>query len=132
MICFVQWNVNDYRGKDMATQTVTLQVDQAIAEVVRALMAKAEAAGKTITALFEELKETGQPLMLAVNGGEQIVLQDAAGYQKLLEELDRAESVAGIQRGLEAMEAGRTRPVKEFLAELREEFGFPESRPGKQ
>jgi hypothetical protein len=31
-----------------------------------------------------------------------------------------------------SMEAGRTRPVKEFLAELREEFGFPESRPDKQ
>src|SRR2546427_12057452 len=103
--------MNDHRGKDMATQTVTLQVDQAIAEVVRALMAKAEAAGKTITALFEQLKETGQPLMLAVNGGEQIVLQDAAGYQKLIEELDRAEAIADIQRGIEALEAGRTRAV---------------------
>lgn len=130
MLC--QRNVNDQRGKNMATQTVTLQVDQAIAEVVRALMAKAEAAGKTITALFEELKETGQPLMLAVNGGETLVLQDAGSYQKLLEELDRAEAIAGIQRGLEAVEAGRTRPVKEFLAELREEFGFPELRLGKQ
>src|SRR2546426_3181995 len=108
--------MNDHRGKDMATQTVTLQVDQAIAEVVRALMAKAEAAGKTITALFEELKETGQPLMLAVDGGEMIVLQDAVGYRKLLEELDRAEAIAGIQRGLEAMESGRTRPIEEFLA----------------
>ncbi|MGH9755017.1 MAG: type II toxin-antitoxin system Phd/YefM family antitoxin [Blastocatellia bacterium] len=78
----------------MATQNVTLQVDQAIAEVVRALM-------------------------------------DAGGYQKLLEELDHAEAIAGIQRGLEAMEAGRTRPVKEFLAELREEFGFPEWRLDK-
>ena len=57
----------------MATQTVTLQVDQAIAEVVRALMAKAESAGKTINALFEELKEPGQPLMLAVHSGEMIV-----------------------------------------------------------
>jgi len=89
----------------MTTQTVTIQVDQAIAEVVRALMAKAEAAGKSITALFEELKETGQPLMLAVDGAETIVLQDAASYQKLLEELDRAEAIAGIRRGLEAMDA---------------------------
>jgi len=70
--------------------------------------------------------------MLAVNGAEMIVLQDAASYQKLLEELDRAETIAGIQRGLDAMEAGRARPVKEFLAELREEFGFPESRPDKK
>lgn len=114
------------------TQTVTLQVDQATAEVVRALIAQSEATGKSIAALFEELKETGQPLMLTVNGGEMIVLQDAVSYQKLLEELDRAEAMAGIQRGLEAIEAGRTRPVKEFLAELREEFGFPETRPDQQ
>jgi PHD/YefM family antitoxin component YafN of YafNO toxin-antitoxin module len=112
----------------MTTQTVTLRIDPAIAEVVRALMAKAETTGKSIAALFEELKETGQPLMLTVNGAEMIVMQDAESYQRLLEELERAEAIAGIQRGIEAMEAGRTRPVKEFLAELREEFGFPESR----
>lgn len=116
----------------MTTQTVTLQVDLATAEVVRALAAKAEMSGKSLAALFEELKETGQPLMLTVNNGEMIVMQDAASYQRLLEELDRAEAVAGIRRGLEAMEAGRTRPVKEFLAELREEFGFPESRPDQK
>jgi PHD/YefM family antitoxin component YafN of YafNO toxin-antitoxin module len=116
----------------MTTQTVTLQVDQATAEVARALMAKAETTGKSIAALLEDLKETGQPLMLTVNGGEMIVMQDAVSYQRLLEELDHAEAVAGIQRGLEAMEAGRTRPVKEFLAELRAEFGFPEARPDQQ
>lgn len=116
----------------MTAQTVTLQVDQAIAEVVRALMAKAETTGKSLAALFEELKETGQPLMLTVNDGDMIVMQDAVSYQRLLEELDRAEAMAGIQQGLEAIEAGRTRPVKEFLAELREEFGFPESRPDQK
>jgi PHD/YefM family antitoxin component YafN of YafNO toxin-antitoxin module len=116
----------------MTTQTVTLQVDQATAEVVRALLAKAETAGKSIAALFEELKETGRPLTLTVNGGEMIVMQDALSYQRLLEELDRAEALAGVQRGLEAMEAGRTRPVKEFLAELRDEFGLPELRPSQK
>jgi PHD/YefM family antitoxin component YafN of YafNO toxin-antitoxin module len=113
----------------MTTQTVTLQVDQATAEIVRGLMAKAETAGKSIAALFEELKTTGQPLTLSLNDGEMVIMQDAASYQKLLAELDHAEAVAGIRRGLEAKEAGRTRPVSEFLAELREEFGFPESRP---
>lgn len=113
----------------MTTPTVTLQVDPATAEVVRALLAKAETTGKSIAALFEELKETGQPLMLTVYDDEIIVMQDAVGYQRLLEELESAEARAGIQRGLEAMEAGRTRPVQEFLEELRAEFGFPEKRP---
>lgn len=65
---------------------------------------------KDMATQFEELKETEQPQPLDV------------------EEIDRLEAIAGIQRGLEAMEAGRTRPVKEFLAELGREFGLPESR----
>lgn len=103
----------------MTTPTVTFQVDPATAEVVRALLAKAETTGKSIAALFEEIKETGQPLMLTVNDDEMIVVQDVVSYQRLLEELENAEARAGIQRGLEAMEAGHTRSVKEFLAELR-------------
>jgi len=116
----------------MAIPTITLQVDPATAEIVRGLMAKAENAGKSIAALFEELKETGQPLTLSLNDGESVVMQDAASYQKLLTELDNAEAMAGIRQGIKAKEAGRTRPVNEFLAELREEFGFPESRPGQK
>jgi hypothetical protein len=69
-----------------------------------------ERSGKDMATQFEELKETEQPQPLEV------------------EELDRLEAIAGIQRGLEAVEAGHTRPVNEFLAELREEFGFSESR----
>lgn len=116
----------------MATPTITLQVDPITAEIVRGLMAKAETSGKSIAALIEELKETGQPLTLSLSDGEMVVMQDAASYQKLLAELDHAEAVAGIRRGLEAKEAGRTRPVSEFLSELREEFGFPESRPNQK
>jgi len=113
----------------MATQTVTIQVDQTTAEVVRALMAEAEMEGTSTAGLLTELQESGEPLIIAINGGEKVVMQEAGSYQKLLEDLDRAEAIAGIQRGLEAMKAGRSRPVREFLAELRQEFGFPETRP---
>ena len=113
----------------MNAQTVTIQVDPTTAEVVRALTRKAEIEGKSTAGLFAQLKETGQPLVLTINGGEQVVMQEAVSYQKLLEELDRADALKGIQRGLEAMEAGRTRPIHEFLAELRQESGFPETRP---
>lgn len=112
----------------MATQTVIIQVNQMDAPFLQALMAKAEDLGKTLAEMFDELKVTGQPLKLRLNGGE-VVLQDIESYQQLLADLEHAEAVAGVQRGLEAMKAGRTRPVKEFLAELKEEFGFPETRP---
>lgn len=117
--------------KEMTAQTVTIQIRPSDAPFLQALLAKAEEAGKTLADMFDDLKSTGQPLTLAVNGGE-VVLQDVESYQKLLNELDRAEATAGIQRGLEALKDGRTRPVKEFLAELRQEFGFPETRPEKE
>lgn len=113
----------------MNAQTVTIQVDATAAEVVRALTAKAATEGKSTEGLFTQLRETGQPLVLTINGDEQVVMQEAGSYQKLLEEVDRADALKGIQRGLEAVEAGRTRPIHEFLAEMRQEFGFPETRP---
>ena len=67
-----------------------------------------------------EMKEADQPLLLTINDGT----QEAGSHQTLLEELDRLDALKGIQRGIEAMEAGRTRPLHEFLAELQQEFGF--------
>ena len=58
----------------MAVSTVTLQVDSAGAEIVRGLMAKAETAGKSIEALFEEPKQTGQPLTLSLNDDDKVVV----------------------------------------------------------
>jgi len=112
----------------MAMQTVTIQVGETDASFFQALAAMAEKSGKSLTELFDDLKVTGQPLKLPLNGGE-VILQDVESYQRLLAELEHAETVAGIRRGLAAVEAGQTRPVNEFLADLRKEYGFPESRP---
>jgi PHD/YefM family antitoxin component YafN of YafNO toxin-antitoxin module len=113
----------------MTTQTVTIQVDQSLAEIIHALMAKAEMEGTNPAGLLTVLRESGEPLILAINGGDKAVMQEASSYQQLLEDLDRAEATAGVRRGMDAVKAGKTRPVREFLAELRQEFGFPETRP---
>jgi predicted transcriptional regulator len=41
------------------------------------------------------------------------------------EQQDYHEAVEGIRRGAEDIEAGRTRPAAEFLAEVRGKDGFP-------
>lgn len=66
------------------------------------------------------LKQLGKPEVLTVNGAAEIVVQQAASYQKLPDAVDHAEATEGIRRGLEDMEAGRGRPAKEFFEELRE------------
>jgi|SRR5215208_1119213 len=75
--------------------------------------------------LMEQLKETGHPLVLTVNGKAQLVVQDAAAYQRLLEEKDAAEALEGIRRGLEDVKHGRTRPARQALEEIRRRRKIP-------
>ena len=72
------------------------------------------------------LKETGEPVVLAVDGGVDVVVQDADSYQKLLDEVEQARDLEGIRRGLEDMRAGRTQPLDEAFADIRRELGLPQ------
>ncbi len=51
--------------------------------------------------LVLELKETRTPLVLTVNGRAEVVVQDAASYQELLDRLHRAEAAAARPRVFE-------------------------------
>lgn len=46
---------------------------------------------------LKRIKESGQPLILTVNGKAELVVQDAQSYQKLLELADRIQAIEGIQ-----------------------------------
>lgn len=78
--------------------------------------------------LVAQLKATGAPMVLTVNGRAEIVVQDAASYQRLLDLIDRAEAVLGIRKGLEAMERGEGIPAGEAIAALRRKRGIPDDR----
>ncbi|WP_169979851.1 type II toxin-antitoxin system Phd/YefM family antitoxin [Tautonia rosea] len=68
---------------------------------------------------LRQLKETGAPVVLTVNGKAELVVQDAKSYQKLLELAEYAEEVETTRRALAEMEAGQGRPAEEMLAEMR-------------
>jgi len=73
---------------------------------------------------IQQMKETGQPVVLTVNGKAELVVQDAESYQKLLERLEQLETIDGIRKGLEDLEAGRTRPVAEIEQEMQQKYGI--------
>ncbi len=70
---------------------------------------------------LERLHESGEPLVLTVNGKAQVVVQDAAAYQRLVEaatKTERRRTIAGVREGLADVEAGRTAPARAALSRL--------------
>ena len=73
---------------------------------------------------IQQMKQTGKPVVLTVNGKAELVVQDAESYQKLLDMLEQLEIIAGINQGLEDVNAGRTRPLAEFEQEMQQKYGI--------
>ncbi len=74
---------------------------------------------KNTSKFVEQLKETGEPVVLTINGKAELVVQDATAYQKLLQIADEARVLDGIRQGIEDMNAGRTVSLDEFSANAR-------------
>jgi prevent-host-death family protein len=74
---------------------------------------------KRKTAKFmTQMKKTGHPVVLTINGKAEMVVQDAASYQRLLEVVKQAEMIEFLRASREDIEAGRTKPAIEALEEL--------------
>jgi prevent-host-death family protein len=72
---------------------------------------------------LDRMRDSGHPVVLTINGKAELVVQDAASYQRLLDRLDETEALAGIKRGLADVKAGRVTPLKEFEKEFRKKHG---------
>ena len=73
---------------------------------------------------MSQMKKTRRPVVLTVNGKARLVVQDAEGYQEILDRLERFESVEAIRLGIAAAEEGRVKPARQALAELQEKLGI--------
>jgi len=76
--------------------------------------------------IVRQLKKTGQPVVLTVNGKAELVIQDAESYQKLLEAQDRMDALEGIRRGLESMKRNAGKPAAKFFREFFAQKGISE------
>jgi PHD/YefM family antitoxin component YafN of YafNO toxin-antitoxin module len=65
------------------------------------------------------LKETGEPVVLTINGKAELVVQDSASYQRLIELADRAERMEALRASIDDMRAGKVIPADNALAEMR-------------
>jgi prevent-host-death family protein len=73
---------------------------------------------------LKQLKDTGEPVVLTINGKAELVVQDAASYQRLLHLAEEAKVVEGVRRGLEDLKAGRTIGLDDFKDHVRKKHGI--------
>src|SRR5436309_14704241 len=74
---------------------------------------------KRNTAEFmDRMKKSGHPVVLTINGKAELVVQDAASYQRLLERAEQAEMMEFLRESRADVEAGRTEPALEALQRL--------------
>ncbi len=73
---------------------------------------------------IKQLKKTGRPIILTVNGKPEAVVQSAAAYQRLLDIAAAADEREGVRQGDEDIAQGRTRPAKQIFDEMRKQYGL--------
>ncbi|MGD0517722.1 MAG: type II toxin-antitoxin system Phd/YefM family antitoxin [Thermoguttaceae bacterium] len=79
-------------------------------------------------AVIGQLKRTGRPVVLTINGKAEIVVQDAKSYQNLLNLIDQAEAVMGIRQGLSSIERGEGLPAEQAFEKLRKKYQIPRGK----
>jgi PHD/YefM family antitoxin component YafN of YafNO toxin-antitoxin module len=68
---------------------------------------------------LRRLKSTGRPEVLTVNGRAELIVQDAAAFEDML------DAIRGIQRGLDEMKAGKGEPARKVLDRIRAQHKIP-------
>jgi len=74
--------------------------------------------------MMKQLRKTGRPIVLTVNGKTEAVVQSAESYQRLLDIAAAADIREAIRQGDADVAAGRVRPAGEIFAEMRARYAI--------
>jgi hypothetical protein len=64
---------------------------------------------------LRQLKKSGHPLVLTINGKAEIVVQDTKSYQRLLDLAERLETIEAVKEGLASIDKGEGQPMDEVF-----------------
>jgi prevent-host-death family protein len=67
---------------------------------------------------LRQLKETGNPVVLTINGKAELVVQDAASYQRLFDLAEQLETVQAVKEGLASVDCGDGKPMDDVFGAL--------------
>jgi prevent-host-death family protein len=74
--------------------------------------------------MLKQLKRTGRPIVLTVNGKAEATVLSAIEYQRLLDIAADADEREGVRQGDADIAAGWTRPAEEVFAAMRKQYGL--------
>ncbi len=73
---------------------------------------------------MKQLKKSKRPVVLTVKGKAAAVVQDAEGYQRLLDIAAHASAEEGIRQGLQGAKEGKTRSARDVFREFEDARGI--------
>ena len=71
---------------------------------------------------LRQLKKTGHPLVLTINGKAELVVQDAASYQRLFELAARLETIQAVKESLASADRGEGQPMDDIFDALEKDL----------
>lgn len=72
---------------------------------------------------IQQVTSTKNPIAITVNGSAEVVVQDAASYQGMVDRLEKAELVASLKAAMGEMDQGGSLSLEEFKCEVNERYG---------
>ena len=84
---------------------------------------------RNTTHFLAQLKETGQPVVLTINGKAELVVQDAASYQKLADLAERLETIQAVKESLASIDRGEGTAMDDVFDALEKQIRQPKARP---
>ena len=75
-------------------------------------------------AYVQHIKETKNPMAITVNGDAEIVIQDAASYQALLDEVEHSRFINAMRESEAAVKAGQVQELDQAFADIRNDLGL--------
>ncbi len=75
-------------------------------------------------AYIQHVKTTQSPMALTINGDAEVIIQDVASYQSMVDELAHRRFISAMRESEVAVNAGQTEDLDVAFAEIRSELGL--------
>jgi PHD/YefM family antitoxin component YafN of YafNO toxin-antitoxin module len=73
---------------------------------------------------IQQIKTTKNPMAITVNGDAEVVIQDAATYQAMVDELERTRFISAIIAGEQNILDGQVQDLDQAFGEIRADLGL--------